>query len=91
MFLLYIREKHKREKQYEQITGFLFGLKSQAEGMLNAGIKITLEDKNDLTGYYYSYVNTATHNWKTLTGHIDAMLKRLDYIKETISKESEKN
>lgn len=82
-FWLFIRERHKRERQADLFLGFLHGIKALVKGMAQAGEEWRYKVNDKPEGYSRGYGNTCTNTWITLREQINDMLSRIGKREKT--------
>lgn len=72
--VMYVREKHRRQKQERHFQGFLSGLLVLARGMLGAGNEWRFKVEEKPEGYAMGYANASVNLWKSINERIAEML-----------------
>ena len=80
-FALFIRERHKREREADLFLGSLRGLKALVKGMAQAGDEWRHKVNEKPDGYAIGYANTCTNTWITLREQVNEMISRVDNSK----------
>jgi hypothetical protein len=76
-FGLYIRERHKRERQGDLMLGFMHGIKALIEGMAQAGDEWRYKVDEKPEGYSRGYINACANTWITLREQVNDMIAKL--------------